>query len=721
MTEVEKYLKEYLDYLEIEKNRSRKTRENYERYLRLFVKQTGVKSPFDIDDDVVRNFRLDLNRRGIKKITQGYYVIALRNFLKYLIKRKLKVLAPDTIELPKVTRADIEVLSYEELERLLSAPKGGDLRSLRDKAILETLFSTGLRLSELCSLSRFVDLKRGEISIRGKGDKIRVVFLSDDAKQAIGDYMKKREDAEEALFVSLNKKGKIIGRVSPRSVERLVSFYARKSGIPKKVHPHELRHCLHPETLVFLPHTVMEARDLFKAKTKITAFDFKKFKLKQEAIIGKERHRSKNLINFRADGYELSCTPEHRLFTIKENGITEIYAKDLKIGDYVAAVKRIRVDGETKKQYPTLNKSMWRYLGYVIGDGVVSKERRGIIVTDKNKKRIDFYNNLLVSLGYQPTITHKAGSASYYLNLYSVPLVRFLRSKGFTTKGNQKKVPPLIFKASKEEVRSFLVGFYDAEGNEGNGGIKVFSSSKQLLLQIQMLFLMLGIDIRLYERNRMVRLPNKKMIAQTMYHLQILRLPDQLNFMRQIKTLKDVTPSLRNAANADKLPVQAIIRDVYFSLAANRWTGFGKWLKIDNGVDIYRYVGTTATIIPTKEVVEKIVRLLREINCKDKRLDLVEKLLHSDDLKWLRVKKIKNMVYDGDVYDFTVAPSETLITNGIISHNSFATDLLINGADLRSVQSLLGHANISTTQIYTHLTNKELREVHEAFHGKRRK
>ncbi len=248
--EIEKYLKEYLDYLEIEKNRSRKTRENYERYLRLFVGLSGVVSPFDIDDDVVRNFRLELNRRGIKKITQGYYVIALRNFLKYLIKRKLKVLAPDTIELPKVTRADIEVLSYEELERLLAAPKGGDLRSLRDKAILETLFSTGLRLSELCGLSRFVDLKRGEISVRGKGDKIRVVFLSDDAKQAIDDYMKKREDAEEALFVSLNKKGKIIGRISPRSVERLVSFYARKSGIPKKVHPHELRHSFATDLLI---------------------------------------------------------------------------------------------------------------------------------------------------------------------------------------------------------------------------------------------------------------------------------------------------------------------------------------------------------------------------------------------------------------------------------------------------------------------------------------
>lgn len=250
MTEIEKYVGEYLDYLEIEKNRSRKTRENYERYLRLFVKLTGVKSPFAIDDDVVRHFRLELNRRGIKKITQGYYVIALRNFLKYLIRRKLKVLAPDMIELPKVTRADIEVLSYEELERLLTAPKGSDLRSLRDRAILETFFSTGLRLSELCNLTRFTDWKSGEISVRGKGDKIRVVFISDRAKKAIAEYLKKRQDAWEPLFVSLDKKGKIIGKVTPRSVERMVAACAAKAGIPKKVHPHELRHGFATDLLI---------------------------------------------------------------------------------------------------------------------------------------------------------------------------------------------------------------------------------------------------------------------------------------------------------------------------------------------------------------------------------------------------------------------------------------------------------------------------------------
>lgn len=239
---VENYLKEYLDYLEIEKNRSPKTRENYERYLRIFIKETGVKSPADITDNLVREFRVKLGRRDIKKITQSYYAIAIRNFLKYLVKRRVKVIPPEMIELPKIGRRDIETLNETELARLLQAPQGENLRAIRDRAILETLFSTGLRLAELCSLNRYLDLNHGETSVRGKGDKLRVVFFSDTAKTAIKKYLEKRGDINEALFVNLSKNGKVLGRITPRSVERLVDYYGRKAGIAKRVHPHQLRH-----------------------------------------------------------------------------------------------------------------------------------------------------------------------------------------------------------------------------------------------------------------------------------------------------------------------------------------------------------------------------------------------------------------------------------------------------------------------------------------------
>lgn len=255
MTKIEVFLKDYLNYLEIEKNRSPKTRENYERYLREFLEFAKVKTPEEITEEVVRNFRLDLARRPLKKVTQAYYIIALRNFLKYLIKRDLRVLTPEKIELPKIPSRQIDVLEYDDLERLLSAPEGNDLKTLRDKAILETLFSTGLRLSELCSLDRYLDLKRGEISVRGKGDKLRIVFLSERAKLAIQNYLNKRVDTDSALFVSLRKRKKgqgveVIGRITPRTVQRIVDYWARKAGISKRVHPHQLRHSFATDLLM---------------------------------------------------------------------------------------------------------------------------------------------------------------------------------------------------------------------------------------------------------------------------------------------------------------------------------------------------------------------------------------------------------------------------------------------------------------------------------------
>jgi integrase/recombinase XerD len=249
-TEVEKLLREYLDYLEIEKNRSPKTRENYEHYLREFLKFARIRSPHEITDGLVREFRLALARRAMKRITQSYYVIAIRNFLKYLAKRDIKALAAEKIELPKTPSRQVDVLEYGDLERLLAAPKGTTLRALRDKAILETFFSTGLRLAELCSLLRYLDLKRGEVTVRGKGDKLRVVFIADSARRAIQNYLGKRTDAEEKLFVSLDRRDKVIGPVTPRAVQRLVSQRAREAGIAKKIHVHQLRHSFATDLLL---------------------------------------------------------------------------------------------------------------------------------------------------------------------------------------------------------------------------------------------------------------------------------------------------------------------------------------------------------------------------------------------------------------------------------------------------------------------------------------
>lgn len=250
MTEAEKYVREYLDYLTVEKGRAKKTRENYERYLSVFLQAEKITKLSQITRHSVRSFRAALAERELQKNTQGYYVIALRSFLKYLTKQGISALAPETIELPKTSRRDIDIPEYQELERLLDAPDVSTFRGLRDRAILEVFFSTGLRLAELCSLNRSIDVERGEIPVRGKGGKLRVVFLSDGAKRAIKGYMKKRTDPDEALFVSLSKGGNVIGRITPRAVERLVDRYARRAGIPRRIHPHVLRHLFATDLLV---------------------------------------------------------------------------------------------------------------------------------------------------------------------------------------------------------------------------------------------------------------------------------------------------------------------------------------------------------------------------------------------------------------------------------------------------------------------------------------
>jgi len=253
VTEIQKLLKDYLDYLQIEKNRSPKTKEVYRRALERFISIAKIARPGEITNEKIRSFRVFLSETTeLKKNTQAYYVIAIRNFLKYLIKRDIPVISPEKIELPVMPKRQIDIIEYKDLERLLEAPKGISLRTLRDRAILEVLFSTGLRVSELCALNRYTNIERGELSVRGKGGKIRVVFFSDEAKKAIKTYLDTRDEAEEAMFISLSKsdRPKTIGRITPRSVQRMIDHYARAAGIPHRVHPHTLRHLFATDLLV---------------------------------------------------------------------------------------------------------------------------------------------------------------------------------------------------------------------------------------------------------------------------------------------------------------------------------------------------------------------------------------------------------------------------------------------------------------------------------------
>ena len=286
--DIKKLKIQYLEYLEIEKNRSAKTLENYGRYLNRFFSfahsvdstgspqassgQANFSNPGQIDDELVRQYRLHLNRikdadgNSLKKVTQNYHIIALRNFLKYLAKRDIKSLAAERVELGKQEQREVTFLEPEELERLLNAPallrseelrrgkRGDGLDALRDRALLTTLFSTGMRVSELCSLDRDkIDIKRGEVTVRGKGSKLRLVFLSDDAKESLNKYLDKRTDIDESLFARIPR-GKLTSsdtlRLTPRSIQRIVEKHAIKAGIVgKNVSPHSLRHSMATDLL----------------------------------------------------------------------------------------------------------------------------------------------------------------------------------------------------------------------------------------------------------------------------------------------------------------------------------------------------------------------------------------------------------------------------------------------------------------------------------------
>lgn len=250
----DKYLKEFLEYLEIERGRSDKTVRNYNFYLKRFADWAKNPNPALITSEMVRKYRLHLNRNvagreeaQLKKNTQNYHLIALRSFLKYLAKRDVKSMAAEKIELAKQGSRHVSFLEADELKRFLLAPeKDPTIVGSRDKAILELLFSTGLRVSEIANLRiDGINLKLDEFTVLGKGSKHRVVFMSENARKAIKAYLERRRDVSPYLFVRHDRARKFTPGahpLTPRSIQRIVDRYALEAGITKNVSPHTLRH-----------------------------------------------------------------------------------------------------------------------------------------------------------------------------------------------------------------------------------------------------------------------------------------------------------------------------------------------------------------------------------------------------------------------------------------------------------------------------------------------
>lgn len=260
-------IRQFLEYCEIEKNQSQKTLINYDHYLGRFLEFAGDLDLSKIDLNLVKKYRLHLNRYEFRPNepltikTQNYHIIALRAFFKYCVKQDWKSLEPEKVELSKIPDRTVEYLDRDELEMLFNSVDTSKIQGLRDRAILEFLYSTGLRISELVSLNREqINLDRGEFQVRGKGRKMRIVFLSDRAKKWIKEYLNARNDNYDPLFlnhrrarVKKNKDLDLKGehrRLTEYTIQEMARNTAYKAGIVKKVTPHVLRHSFATELLI---------------------------------------------------------------------------------------------------------------------------------------------------------------------------------------------------------------------------------------------------------------------------------------------------------------------------------------------------------------------------------------------------------------------------------------------------------------------------------------
>ena len=258
-------LLDFAEYLEIERGRSSRTSENYTRYLERFLQFADMDLTVDkITPELIRKYRLWLNRQKddngneLALITQNYHLIALRGFLNYLSKRSIPSMAPNKIELPRVHRKQVTFLYNDEVERIFDAvPDDDEISHLRDRAILELLYSSGLRVSELIGLNRdHVNTTRREFTVRGKGQKDRPVFISKSAATQLELYLRARTDSLIPLFLSYSRNTQAPStsgdyrRLNQRSVQRMVAKYARLAGITKRVSPHTMRHSFATDLLM---------------------------------------------------------------------------------------------------------------------------------------------------------------------------------------------------------------------------------------------------------------------------------------------------------------------------------------------------------------------------------------------------------------------------------------------------------------------------------------
>lgn len=617
--------------------------------------------------------------------------------LNYFFKNFLRLKIMDDIKSPKKGKKIPVVLTKEEVKKLIKSTKRG-----RNRLIVEFLYSTGVRVSEAVKIELVsLDFKEAIARVKGgKGNKDRVIILSKQWIKEVKKYLKKKKISSNYLFSQKTTKNP----VSADTVQRIIREACKKAGIEKKVTPHTLRHCLEAKTRIFTKKGILSAGELYLAPQEelVPGFYWNSNKLVFSPLVRKEHQEVNELIELWADGYWITSTPEHRFFVPSTQGLAECCAKDLQKGDWILGIKKIDIQG---KQVASPN--WWRLIGYILGDGTISNSRHGVIINDKSREFLEFYQDIAeIELGKRPFLNSLSDRNGFELVQYSMDLVRTLQSRGMMVKSPQRRVPSELFGATTEEVCHFLAGYYDADGNEGDP--RIFSASKELLKDIQVLLLRLGIDSHAYQRNRIVRLPQGKKIKNTIFNIAILHLPDQLLFQTVVPTLKKIKTV--NRFVGEKIPAQKALTNLYSALKAHR----GHLYLISNKQRIKTFRRYLKKITPTRETLEKILTETEQIKGLEEKNGAIRALMGTN-FKWLRIKRVIQKREKASVFDFTVAGTENFVADGFVVHNSYATHLMESGENIRTIQELLGHASLATTQIYTHVSTEALKKVKSPF------
>jgi intein/homing endonuclease len=489
----------------------------------------------------------------------------------------------------------------------------------------------------------------------------------------------------------------------PVAVSYAVYNLSKKAGI-RPAHIHKLRHCIHPNTRIVVPEGVLPAKMLYFRHSPIMAYDFNNLKVVEAEVVDKTMHVSDKMVAILAGGRELICTPEHRVFRLRNGKIEEVEAGKLSVGDYIAGVRRIEVPNRRKIFEPKL----WRILGYIIGDGYVHG-RTTVNITEKREDIANYYLNLARGLGFNVGLKKYEDRKSYLLTIYSTALVDLAVSLGMDKKSPGRRIPIELFHATDEEIIEFIAGFYDAEGLEVRKESefpRFFNTSKEMLKDIQILLLYFGVHSILQKRVRKVKTPHGKIYEQhKIYEICIVAGDEIEKFSKLIPTLKtvNVTSTRSKRHPHDIIPVADVLKQIY-----ERRLREGK-IVVKYGAALSKYVRELRN--PSRNALANLLKIIED----EPEYKFLKGLVEGN-IMWLKVTKIERTGGNARsikekelsvghylVYDFDVPSYNTLITDGIISHNSRVAHLRLKGVPLDVLSKFLGHEKLDTTMIYAHI------------------